>query len=169
MTSTFLPRIPKAQWDTLLATEDDSGLYDLLAQPLHEELYKQQSFGFMEKLSVEQQMVLAFDYIQSQTLQGGFLQLIQNKYISLLLPAIEGLKQIGNRDMVSLLDDVLKVYVLNHEALEKETTVQEFAALYNEFKEFELLDGRFGELHRHTLREVIRYATLHPEAFAIIE
>jgi len=169
MTSNFLPKISRARWEQGMALQDDNDLFDMLTQPLHEELYNRQDFGFMEQLSPMQQMALAFDYIQSQVLQGGFLQLIQNKYISLMLPAIEGLQQVGDTDMAALLDDVLKVYVLNHEALEKETDVQEFAALYNEFKEFELLDRRFGELHAASLRGIIQYAALHMQEFAIME
>jgi len=163
-----LPRIPKEQWDRLLADHNDTALYDLMTQPLHELLYRRQSFDLLDELPVMQQMLLGYDYVQAQVAQGGFLQFIQNKYISLLLPVIEGLKELGDTEMVSVLDDVLKVYVLNREALEQETTVSEFAALYQEFREFELLDDRFSRLHGPTIEKIIRYASLHPDKFAVL-
>lgn len=168
MPRNVLPRIPKAQWDHLLAVQDDAALYDLMTQPLHELLYRRQSFDLLDELPVMQQMLLGFDYVRAQVAQGGFLQFIQNKYISLLLPVIEGLKELDDTEMVSVLDDVLKVYVLNREALERETTVDEFAALYQEFREFEILDDRFNRLHEPAVRKIIRYAALHPDQFVLL-
>lgn len=169
MGSTFLPKITKTLWTHLVDTQDQDGLFDLVTQPLHEELYRRQDFKFMDELSPAQQMLLAYDYIQSQVLQGGFLQLIQNKYISLLLPAIEGLEHTTrDQEMIPVLDDVLKVYVLNQEALDRETSVDEFAALYQEFKEFEILDEKFSTLHSETMKKITGYISAHPEQFAIL-
>jgi len=47
------------------------------------------------------------------------------------------LEDIGIKEMAKVIDDVLKVYVLNRELLDKKTTVEEFAQLYNELGEFE--------------------------------
>ncbi len=169
MGNTFLPEITKAEWDHMVASNDQAGLFDLVTQPLHEELYRRQDFDFMDELTPAQQMLLAYDYIQTQALQGGFIQLIQNKYISLLVPAIEGLTATtGDEEMISLLDDVLKVYVLNLEMLEKETSVDEFAALYQEFKEFEILDEKFSKRHPAAMEKITKYITAHPGEFAML-
>ncbi len=169
MGSIFLPKITKTLWTQLAAVQDQDGLFDLVTQPLHEELYRRQDFQFMDDLSPAQQMLLAYDYIQSQALQGGFLQLIQNKYISLLLPAIEGLEDTTqDREMILILDDVLKVYVLNLEALSRETTVDEFAALYQEFKEFEILDEKFSGQHPVTMKKITEYIAANPGQFAVL-
>lgn len=162
----FLPKVNKDLWKRIIKEEDDAALFDLVTQPLHEELYRRQQFEFMDELQMPQQMLLAYDYIQSQVLQGGFLQLIQNKYISLLLPAIEGMTKTTKDDvMIEILDDVLKVYVLNQEYLAKEATVDEFAAMYQEFKEFEMLDNQFSEQHPTTLKKMTQYISAHPEKF----
>lgn len=169
MGSTFLPKITKTLWTQLADAQDQDGLFDLVTQPLHEELYRRQDFQFMDELSPAQQMLLAYDYIQNQALQGGFLQLIQNKYISLLLPAIEGLEETTqDREMILILDDVLKVYVLNLEALSRETTVDEFAALYQEFKEFEILDEKFSRQHHVTMKKITEYIVANPGQFAAL-
>ncbi len=167
MNQNFLPQIPEATWRQ--ATSEQDSLFDLVTQPIHEELYRRQDFGLMEQLTPGQQMLLAYDYIQNQVLQGGFLQLIQNKYISLLLPAIEGMEatiQFG--EMIKTLDDVLKVYVLNLDALERETTVEEFAGMYDEFKEFEILDNQFSQYHPEAIQKMNQYISEHPDQFVAL-
>lgn len=140
-------------------------LFDLLTQPLHMELYARGTFDFMDELSDGQQLFLAFDYIRMQVGQGGFIQLIQNGYIGLLPPAIEQLIMMGINEMAGVLDDVLKVFVLNREMLTRATSVEEFARLYEEFKEFEEIDERFARLSEKALKEMLRYAVTHTEEF----
>lgn len=156
MNSKFLPEVKQEQIDE--ARNDFAALYDLLVQPLHEELYRRQDFNFLDDLSEGQQLMLSYDYIRMQVLQGGFIQLIQNGYVSLLLPIPAMLQKLGADEMAKAIDDALKVFVLNNEALSKETSVQEFAKLYNEFKEFEILDNKFQELDADTSNRIVLYA-----------
>jgi hypothetical protein len=91
--------------------------------------------------------------------QGGFIQLIQNGYVSLLVTVIESLQKMNiSENMIPVLDDVLKVFVLNKEALSKETSVEEFGRLYGEFREFESLEEQFRSLQPALLRETVEYA-----------
>jgi hypothetical protein len=78
------------------------------------------------------------------------------------------LQMIGEPEMAKVLDDVLKVYVLNRDMLEKKTTVEEFAQLYTEFKEFEALDEQFHRLNMQVQDKILQYAITHPEEFATI-
>lgn len=134
--------------------------YELAAEPLHRALYEAQDFGILDQMSVEERLLLSFDYVQMQVGAGGFIQLIQNGYVSLLVPAIEGLQQLGlEPGMISLLDDVLRVYVLNRDALDRDTSVQEFGRLYEEFKEFEILDDRFTELQPAAVQSILSAVT----------
>ena len=166
MKSLYLPEIPTEAFEHALASEDKGELYDLLVQPLHEELYRRQDFTVLDDLSEGQQLMLTYDYVQMQVMQGGFIQLIQNGYIG-LLPQLPGwLQALGDMEMAQIIDDVLKVYVLNREMLDKKTTVEEFAQLYNEFKEFEALDERFRELNSKTNNDIVKYASTHIEEFA---
>ncbi len=166
MTSKYLPEISRAAFDMLKGSADKEAYFDLLAQPLHEELYRRQDFNFLDDLSDGQQMLLSYDYIRQQVLQGGFIQLIQNGYIGLLPPMPGWLQVIGAHDMAQVIDDVLKVYVLNRDLLEKSLSVQEFALLYEELKEFEMIDQRFADLHPGTMNSLLQYATNHIEEFA---
>lgn len=157
MVKEYLPAQGKAELLQQLEMGQVNEVFEALAMPLHEELYKRQTFDFLDELPVIQQVVLAFDYIQNQTGQGGFIQLIQNNYVSLLLTVIEGLQQLKiGEDMIQLLDKVLKVYVLNREALDREMSVEEFAKLYDEFKEFETFDREFAASADATKTAIIR-------------
>src|SRR5690242_7629241 len=126
MSSKYLPEISRAEWEKMNATGDQEARFDMLAQPLHEELYRRQDFTFLDELSEGQQLMLSYDYLRQQALQGGFIQLIQNGYIGLLPAMPAQLDMVGDHEMAQIIDDVLKVYVLNRELLDKETSVQEF-------------------------------------------
>lgn len=161
----YLPEITAAELKTARESDDKEVYFDLLAQPLHQELYNREDFNFLDELTDGQQLLLSYDYVREQVMQGGFIQLIQNGYIH-LLPQMPGwLNEIGDVEMSLLLDDVLKVYVLNHELLDKKTTVEEFALLYQELKEFEILDERFYNLNDNTRDLILNYASKHIEDF----
>lgn len=165
MNSNFLPSVDIQELKNALSSGDDEKFYALLVQPLHEELYKRQTFELLDDLSWGQQLLLASDYLHMHAGQGGFIQFIQNGYISLLPTMIEQLYKLGANDMALVLDDVLKVYVLNREQLEKQTTVEEFARLYDEFKEFEGLDQRYLQLMKETTKLLLQYAASHLNEF----
>lgn len=165
MLSQFLPKIKLQDLQRLKEQQDIEALYEMLVLPLHEELYKRQDFSFIETLSPGQELLIRYDYVRMQVLQGGFIQLIQNGYINLLLAMPEMLTQVGAPEMAKLLDDVLKVYTLNVDDLSKETTVDEFAKLYQEFTEFEELDDRFTKLNPATELAIVEYALKYPDEF----
>jgi hypothetical protein len=169
MASKYLPEITKTDLEQAQASADKEVYFDLLCQPLHEELYRRQDFIFLDDLSEAQQLMLSFDYTRQQVFQGGFIQLIENRYIGLLPPMPAWLNVIGAREMAQVIDDALKVYVLNHEMLDKKTTIEEFAQLYEELKEFEIIDDRFHKLSSDTVDKLLDYATNHIEEFAKIK
>lgn len=167
MKSKFLPQIQSAVIQE--KKESDEALFELFVEPLHEELYKRQTFDFLNDLSDGQQLLLSYDYVRQQVLQGGFIQLIQNGYIG-LLPMMPGwLYTIGAPDMAQVIDDVLKVYVLNRDLLSRKTTLEEFALLYQELKEFEGIDARFTGLNAPTIHIMMDYALRHIEDFAALK
>lgn len=168
MSSKYLPEIPRAEWEKVNATGDQEARFDMLAQPLHEELYRKQDFTFLDELSEGQQLMLSYDYLRQQALQGGFIQLIQNGYIGLLPAMPVQLDMVGDHEMAQIIDDVLKVYVLNRELLDKETSIEEFARLYEELGEFEIIDSRFQTQDATTIAKILDYASTHIEEFATL-
>ena len=165
MISKFLPHINNEALQQAKEAKDHGAIYDLLVQPLHEELYKRQTFDLLDDLSDAQQLLLTYDYLNMQAGQGGFIQFIQNGYVGLLPSMIEQLYKLGANDMAKVLDDALKAYVLNRDLLEKQTTVEEFAQLYSELKEFEMIDDEFTKLNQPTIQIIIGYALGHLDEF----
>ena len=158
MNSNYLPPVSLKALEDAQKAEDDDLLYDLFAQPLHEELYRKKTFDFLDDLSDGQQLFIAYDYARMQVGQGGFIQFIQNGYVGLLPSMVEQMYKLGIGYMAQILDDVLKVYVLNSELFEKSTSVEDFARLYDELKEFEVIDGRFAKLNEATIKKMLAYA-----------
>lgn len=165
MRSSFLPDLSLAALKELRQKGEFAALFEALVMPIHEELYKRQDFTFIETLSPGQELLLRYDYVRMQVIQGGFIQLLQNGYVGLLPPLPEMLSQIGAPEMAKVIDDVLRVFALNNEALSKETTVEEFAKLYEEFKEFEALDAAFEQLNAATEILLVDYALRYPDEF----
>lgn len=139
--------IEQQQWDAA---------FQELARPLHEGLYEAQSFDFLDTLTPLDRLIISLDYIKMQVGQGGFIQLFQNCYAPLLVTAIESAQAafIGPA-LQKTLDDALKVFVLNNESLAKETDTVGFAALYDEFKEFEPLEEQFQQELPSVQRDII--------------
>ena len=165
MNSNFLPQINRSVLQEAYNSEKYDEFYELLVEPLHAELYRRQTFDFIDELSDGQQLILAYDYLRTQVSQGGFIQFIQNGYIGLLPSMIEQLMKFGANPMAEVLDDVLKVYVLNREILGRTTTVEEFAKLYEEFREFEIIDERYYRLNLPTEKIMLDYAASHLDEF----
>jgi len=168
MEGKFKPQIRAAELKEKQQQGREHEYFELLVEPLHEELFKRKDFGFLDELTEGQQLLLSYDYIRMQVMQGGFIQLIQNGYIGLLPPMPNWLFAINAGEMAAVIDDVLKVYVLNHELLEKETSVEEFAKLYDELKEFEIIDERFEGLNESTINKILAFATQHIGEFATV-
>jgi hypothetical protein len=165
MQSKFLPIVDRGIVLRLHKEEKYDELYDILVEPLHQELYSRQTFDFIDDLSEGQQLLLAYDYLRTQVGQGGFIQFIQNGYIGLLPSVIEQLLMVQAPEMAKVLDDVLKVYVLNASQLNRQTTVEEFARLYDEFREFEEIEKRYIALNIGTERQMLDYAATHLDEF----
>ncbi len=165
MSSNFLPFVSNDAIKDALVSGDNDKLYDLLVQPLHEELYRRSTFDFLDDLSEGQQLLLTYDYLRTQVGQGGFIQFIHNGYVGLLPSMIEQLYAAGANDMAQVLDDVLKVYVLNLDLLNKAKSVQEFAQLYDELKEFEVIEERYNAVKLETIKKMLEYAATHLNEF----
>lgn len=168
MRSQFLPNIPLNELVEQYEQGNCEQVFERLLLPIHEELYKKQDFSFISTLSPGQELFLRYDYVRTQVLQGGWIQLIQNGYVNLLLPLPEMFEQLGCSDISKLIDNVLKVYTLNHDALSKETNVEEFAKLYEEFTEFEALDTEFSVLNEETIKSLVEYALRFPDEFIVL-
>lgn len=127
--------------------EDDfANAWEAAAAPLHERLVTEQSFDILTDMPPVPRMILILDYLEGQILQGGFIQLFQNGYAALLLEGIETLQELKVfPEQVHLLDEALLLFSQNIDSLDKETTVSEFAKLYQQFPQFQPLEKQFED------------------------
>lgn len=168
MADGFFPKIDSKRLAEAVVASDVRVLFELVVEPLHEELYRRQDFNFMDILTEGQQLALSYDYVLQQVEQGGFIQLLANGYIG-LLPDMPGwLQHVGAGAMAEVIDDVIKVYVLNIDLFNREMTTQEFARLYDELKEFEMLETRFRMLHNETMTAISNYIKENLSEFAAL-
>jgi hypothetical protein len=150
--------IQKALLEKAVASRDADVLYDVLTQPLHEAIYDFGNFGLYDDMSHPQQFLVAYDYLRIHAGQGGFIQFLNNGYVALLPDLIGGFTRIGEVEMAGLLDDVLKVYVLNKKYFDAAESVEEFAKLYDELKEFESLDASYSDISGVATKVLLDYA-----------
>jgi hypothetical protein len=154
----FLPSISDDAINEALNAEHPYILIEVLVEPLHEELYRRQSFDFLENLTEGQQLFLCFDYVMMQVKGGGFLQLLHNGYAGLLIDLPEQLNAIGAKKMSLIIDKVLQFFVSRKDAIEMEMSVEEFAKLYDQFPEINTLDQHFVDDYIEALKCMNDYA-----------
>ncbi len=169
MDNNFLPFVSITEIEAAKLTGDSSILYDVFTAPLHEELYRRNSFDFLDELNPGQRLLLTFDYVQMQVGQGGFIQLIQNGYVGLLPELVIQFEALGCKEMSETMDKALQIYVLNSERLDTPTSVEEFAKLYNEFQEFAPLDEAFLIYNPIAVDLILKYALANLQEFVRTE
>ena len=160
-----LPMITDTELHMVLNTGSVGEIYDFFVQPIHQALYAAKSFDMLDERTGGCKLLVYFDYLRMHVTQGGFIQFIHNGYVGLLPETITLLKAFGIIEMSKLLDDVLKVFVLNFKLFEQAHSVSEFAKLYDELKEFEMLDSRFNILSQVTEQVLVEYAAANTHEF----
>jgi len=164
MNSSFLPEFSGAQMTAILQGNDEQ-LLEALAQPLHEELYRQQSFDFLDRLSQGQQLLLLFDYLRNNMSGGGIIQLLHNGYAGLLVDMPGWFHTLGAPLVATLVDDMIGFYLKHREQLDARLFVQEFARLYEALPEAEQLDQRFREQTPAAIRTIAAFVRANPGTF----
>lgn len=165
----FLPRLLPQQKQEALKDPSGAKLYELLTEPLLEELYRQGDFDFLNRINPGQAVFLSYEYVRQQVLAGGFIQCIQNGYVPLIALLAEQLPSLGLSGLADLLDGVLIWYVENREVLEKDGGIPYFAALYDRFPQTQEWDRRFSEGDAETIRQLADFAAARMDQFALEE
>lgn len=125
----------------------------------------------MAELNAYQHTLLAYDLFREQINEGGFVQLIQNGYGGYIFhnPFAKSLKLFGATKMSKLVYAVREIYDANKEALEKETTEEEFYSMYVDFEAFDELEEKFFELEEETTCLVATYVDENIDLFATVD
>lgn len=124
----------------------------------------------MNKLNGFQHTLLAFRYFTDEIREGGFVQLIQNGYGGYIFdnPTAKSLRQMGARDLSKILYKAKEIYDVNRADLEKETTEDEFMAMYEQYEVFDELEEKYMEIEEEQTFVIAQYVDDNIEDFATI-
>lgn len=124
----------------------------------------------MHLLNGNQHTLLAYRFLSDEVLQGGFVQLIQNGYGGYIFgnPVAKALKIFGAADMAKIIYKAKEIYDANKEELERETTEEEFTAMYVDFEQFDELEEKFFDIEEEQTDIIAAYVDEHIAEFAEI-
>lgn len=124
----------------------------------------------MDRLNGYQHTLLALRFFAEEVNQGGFVQLVQNGYGGYLFnnPVAKALRLMGATGLSKILYKAKEIYDAHREELEKETTEEEFMAMYTDFEQFDELEEKFFYIEEEEITIIAHYVDEHLEDFAEI-
>lgn len=124
----------------------------------------------MDQLNGYQHTLLAYRFFSEEVNEGGFVQLIQNGYGGYIFnnPTAKALKLMGAKNVSKILYKAKEIYDAYRLDLEKDTTEEEFIAMYVDFEEFDDLEEKFFYIEEEETTIIAQYVDEHLEDFAEI-
>lgn len=122
----------------------------------------------MDKLNGYQHTLLALRIFSDEVNQGGFVQLIQNGYGGYIFdnPVAKALKQMGATRLSKIIYKAKEIYDAHRAELERETTEEEFNAMYVDFEAFDELEEKFFYVEEEEIAIISQYVDENLEDFA---
>lgn len=124
----------------------------------------------MAMLNGLQHTLLAHRFFSDEMSDGGFVQLIQNGYGGYIFanPFAKAIKQFGAIDLSKLIYKAKEIYDPNKAKLERDTTDEEFNAMYVDFEDFDELEEVYFEIEEQQTALIAAYVDEHITDFAEI-
>jgi len=124
----------------------------------------------MSKLNGSQHTLLAWHFFTTEMRDGGFVQLIQNGYGGYIFgnPFAKAMKQFGAVELGKLIYKAKEIYDPNKAVLERETTEEEFNAMYVDFEVFDDLEEQYFEMEEQQTSLIAAYVDEHIADFGDI-
>lgn len=121
----------------------------------------------MDKLNGYQHALLAYRFLQEEVNHGGFVQLIQNGYGGYVFdnPTAKALKLFGALETAKIIYKAAEIYRAHREELERETTDDEFMAMYADFEEFDELEEAYFLIEEEETACIARFVKKNIEDF----
>ena len=122
----------------------------------------------MDRLNGYQHTLLALRFFTEEINVGGFVQLIQNGYGGYLFnnPVAKALRLMGARGLSKILYKAKGIYDVHQEELERETTEEEFMAMYEKFEQFDELEEKFFYIEEQEIAIIAHYVDENLDDFA---
>lgn len=124
----------------------------------------------MHKLNGHQHALLAYRYFREEVNYGGFVQLIQNGYGGYIFdnPTAKALKIFGANGTAKIIYRAKEIYDANRKELERETTDDEFNAMYVDFEAFDEIEEQYFQMEKTQTEIIAKYVDDNRELFAEI-
>jgi hypothetical protein len=124
----------------------------------------------MALLNGSQHSLLAWHFFSTEMRDGGFVQLIQNGYGPYIFenPFAKAMRQFGCVELSKLIYKAKEIYDANKKELTRETTEEEFNAMYVDFEIFDELEERYFDMEEEQTSLLAAYVDDHIEDFAEI-
>ena len=125
----------------------------------------------MPLLNGHQHTLLAYNIFREEICSGGFVQLIQNGYGSYIFdnPFAKSMRIFGADKLSKIIYKAKKIYDANKKELEKETTDEEFNAMYVDFEAFDEFEEEFFEIEEEQTNFIAQFVDDNLDFFATIE
>lgn len=124
----------------------------------------------MSKLNGSQHTLLAWHFFSTEMREGGFVQLIQNGYGGYIFgnPFAKAIRQFGALELSKLIYKAKEIYDPNKKELERETTEEEFNAMYVDFEVFDELEEKYFDIEEEQTAIIAAWVDDHISDFAEI-
>lgn len=124
----------------------------------------------MHLLNGHQHTLLAYRFFSDEMREGGFVQLIQNGYGAYIFdnPFAKALREYGAKEMSKIIYKAKEIYDANKETLERDTSDDEFHALYVDFEVFDDLEEIYFDIEESQTSLIAIYVDEHISDFAEI-
>lgn len=124
----------------------------------------------MHKLNGHQHALLAYTYFWEEINHGGFVQLIQNGYGGYIFdnPTAKAFKIFGADGTARLIYKAKEIFDANRKELERDTTDEEFHAMYEEYEVFDEIEEKFFQIEKEQTAIIAKYVDKNRALFAEI-
>lgn len=159
------PDFDKSEFDTL----DSWDFGWAILEPINIAPDKESEIELAKRLSPGQKALYFFWYLDGEVTNGGFIQFYWNGIRHYLPAILEGLKLIGDKEMVALVEKADKVYLKDQAKFDVEDSQKNFERLYNEVTDFEELDLKYFDIHDNSMELLEKYIRGNVEDFVVLK
>jgi hypothetical protein len=161
--STILPVVSATD---LSAAGEESWSYLNVILAAYQELLSLEP-EVQQEMTIDQHALMAYAAFHSNVAVGGFIQLIQNGYGEYLFenPFAKTFGSWGATMTASLIQQAEPIYRAKQEELERKTTLEEFAKMYEAYPDFDTLDQTYLRVMEDEASYVVKYIKRKLKAF----
>ncbi|HEY2582139.1 MAG TPA: DUF4375 domain-containing protein [Mucilaginibacter sp.] len=136
-----------------------------ILEPINIAEDQEEDKSLSKRFSPGQKALYFFWYLDGQVTNGGFVQFYLNGYRKYLYPIIEGLKLIGDDNLLHLLEMADIEYLSHINKFELANKEGKIGSLYTQLTKFEEFNTAYYEINNTTMELIEKYARQNPGDF----